>query len=144
MVTGAIRWLERVNVSGAAAAPFATNSPPHADTNARKKIAQTLPKYTTVERRIRQIEPCRKLSQGQCRLVNIAKARPRSMLPRLFSAPDHDDHTPDRSGFRAARARWQPPRSGTAFMIRIRRIRTDRSEEHTSELQSLRHLVCRL
>src|SRR5437899_3738677 len=27
---------------------------------------------------------------------------------------------------------------------RIRPIRADRSEEHTSELQSLRHLVCRL
>src|SRR5258705_3618555 len=42
-------------------------------------------------------------------------------------------HPPRRSGAaRDARARWAAPE------------RRGRSEEHTSELQSLRHLVCRL
>src|SRR5262245_62674675 len=35
------------------------------------------------------------------------------------------------------------PRAGTP-RARTARARTPRSEEHTSELQSLRHLVCRL
>src|SRR5262245_32789580 len=33
---------------------------------------------------------------------------------------------------------------GEATLLRVDRIETMRSEEHTSELQSLRHLVCRL
>src|SRR5262245_64047142 len=37
----------------------------------------------------------------------------------------------------APRASWPEARTG-------RRTRSHRSEEHTSELQSLRHLVCRL
>src|ERR1035438_1219040 len=35
-------------------------------------------------------------------------------------------------------------RSGPAVKARDRESRAGRSEEHTSELQSLRHLVCRL
>src|SRR5437899_8949175 len=35
-------------------------------------------------------------------------------------------------------------RNITLAPIKVRRLRRERSEEHTSELQSLRHLVCRL
>src|SRR5205814_10252372 len=44
------------------------------------------------------------------------------------------------------RTRWarRSSTSSTARSRRSRRVRTRRSEEHTSELQSLRHLVCRL
>src|SRR5438045_6618671 len=48
---------------------------------------------------------------------------------------------------RYPRARSPPPgqpRHGAAVPPRSRRARCERSEEHTSELQSLRHLVCRL
>src|ERR1039458_7554882 len=37
-----------------------------------------------------------------------------------------------------------PSQFGTSRLLRILRPSTSRSEEHTSELQSLRHLVCRL
>src|SRR5262245_63930919 len=35
-------------------------------------------------------------------------------------------------------------RVGRAGLVKTGRVRSRRSEEHTSELQSLRHLVCRL
>src|SRR5438045_5661682 len=45
----------------------------------------------------------------------------------------------------AARSRTSSPRPGRTRSGRsARRSSTRRSEEHTSELQSLRHLVCRL
>src|SRR5437899_10711458 len=46
-----------------------------------------------------------------------------------------------RSAARARGARPPPPRPGRTASPRSG---TSRSEEHTSELQSLRHLVCRL
>src|SRR5947199_2945488 len=39
---------------------------------------------------------------------------------------------------------WNYPRPAIGEPSRNRRTRIIRSEEHTSELQSLRHLVCRL
>src|SRR2546422_4325486 len=49
------------------------------------------------------------------------------------------------------RSRWEPgsgPRSETGAhgwaLLRLSRVRGGRSEEHTSELQSRLHLVCRL
>src|SRR5262245_7583230 len=62
---------------------------------------------------------------------------------------EHEAHT----RMEAARAAWRFPMvldmlsSGELTMTTaaiLRRWLTDRSEEHTSELQSLRHLVCRL
>src|ERR1039458_7868132 len=51
----------------------------------------------------------------------------------------------------AARARRFPPPAAAKYRSRVwdksrsrRTTRSARSEEHTSELQSLRHLVCRL
>src|SRR5438045_8384044 len=49
--------------------------------------------------------------------------------------------------FRSRRRRWMGSRSTRApgTTIHARRVAaSSRSEEHTSELQSLRHLVCRL
>src|SRR5471030_3408886 len=43
--------------------------------------------------------------------------------------------------FRSGRRRY---RQDPGFRRQVRRWRHHRSEEHTSELQSLRHLVCRL
>src|SRR5436853_6777681 len=45
-----------------------------------------------------------------------------------------------------AATRWRPPtsRSSVARLPCRKTTMTPRSEEHTSELQSLRHLVCRL
>src|SRR5262245_64091796 len=47
------------------------------------------------------------------------------------------------SGAGRSEPRHQCP-AGVAELYRARRARRNRSEEHTSELQSLRHLVCRL
>src|SRR5437899_3766245 len=54
--------------------------------------------------------------------------------------------TEDRSGALEPRGDLVDPASGIVGQGRARRLRVnnDRSEEHTSELQSLRHLVCRL
>src|SRR5205814_5903330 len=61
-------------------------------------------------------------------------------LPHLHSFPTRrSSDLPDRAG-RARRGRADVPH---APLARQRR-RHVRSEEHTSELQSLRHLVCRL
>src|SRR5947199_6950967 len=73
------------------------------------------------------------------------------MIPR----PPRSTLFPYTTLFRSSRP--QPPRSGAAAWrkagacLRRRTARTqtrpparERSEEHTSELQSLRHLVCRL
>src|SRR5262245_64552140 len=50
--------------------------------------------------------------------------------------------------FRSSQRRNARPRHGRIaldpVLARYSRTRTGRSEEHTSELQSLRHLVCRL
>src|SRR6266700_3227031 len=40
--------------------------------------------------------------------------------------------------------RDRPDEPGAAAALRVRRRRADRSEEHTSELQSRENLVCRL
>src|SRR5262245_64866298 len=52
---------------------------------------------------------------------------------------------PDRAPFRARPSRWNRAASGCRARCAGRSTRSSRrSEEHTSELQSLRHLVCRL
>src|SRR5262245_62386130 len=89
--------------------------------------------------------------------VLLLRRRPRStLLPytTLFRSA-HDRHlewsrySSDSTGSRPARASPQRgqrtrSRSPTSPAGKPRRIRNARSEEHTSELQSLRHLVCRL
>src|SRR5437899_6612492 len=42
------------------------------------------------------------------------------------------------------RGRWEDAELTDQFVSRVERFVAERSEEHTSELQSLRHLVCRL
>src|SRR5438045_6918889 len=61
----------------------------------------------------------------------------RSAHPEECYAPTHD-RSPDKPG----RARQTEP-AGTRTRMSPARF-LPRSEEHTSELQSLRHLVCRL
>src|SRR5262245_65024313 len=56
---------------------------------------------------------------------------------------EHGERAPGspREGIMAERARsTEPALAGLVGVLQLR----DRSEEHTSELQSLRHLVCRL
>src|SRR2546425_3254351 len=67
--------------------------------------------------------------------------RARSPLPE--SAPAHRRPFWLRAS-RAGRARCPPPRPRSARRARARGWRGARSEEHTSELQSLAYLVCRL
>src|SRR5258705_7356752 len=74
---------------------------------------------------------------------------PRSTLfpyTTLFRSPDSNSY-----GCSLTSMRGVSPRSGTRLEVRSRyywpnanRACERRSEEHTSELQSLRHLVCRL
>src|ERR1035441_8024268 len=40
--------------------------------------------------------------------------------------------------------KWREPCSAAPHLTRLTFLNRNRSEEHTSELQSLRHLVCRL
>src|SRR5437899_9692326 len=53
-------------------------------------------------------------------------ARPEDVIPGLSLIP------------------WGKISGGIALLALIARLASGRSEEHTSELQSLRHLVCRL
>src|SRR5262245_64253553 len=53
-------------------------------------------------------------------------------------------HLPLVALLRVHRVQRAPPRYSSPHAPRADRARTPRSEEHTSELQSLRHLVCRL
>src|SRR5262249_58466071 len=69
----------------------------------------------------------------------------------LFRSPDlycrrHNFHVDDdRGGRRAAhRSEFCPPAGGIGSTPQNRATTTARSEEHTSELQSLTNLVCRL
>src|SRR2546425_1688736 len=52
----------------------------------------------------------------------------------------------DRSGIRGGTGSLPPPAAGLGLISKVQasRLRTFRSEEHTSELQSLAYLVCRL
>src|SRR2546425_7106294 len=49
-----------------------------------------------------------------------------------------------RAGARGGRGAHLRPRAGDRDLPRVARARAGRSEEHTSELQSLAYLVCRL
>src|ERR1035438_5211960 len=51
---------------------------------------------------------------------------------------------PDLSGIWGRWFNFEPPLSGPGPIVSKLRRSDGRSEEHTSELQSLRHLVCRL
>src|SRR5262245_64956703 len=88
----------------------------------RRPPRSTLFPYTTLFRSLAHApkHPARRAAPRRARGL----ARDRAAHRRHRGAPDH------------ARAR-QPPRL-------VREPQCLRSEEHTSELQSLRHLVCRL
>src|SRR5438045_8042835 len=61
--------------------------------------------------------------------------------PEIYTLSLHDALPISRNLRRASSAnRKTPPRPSRSIRFALRR----RSEEHTSELQSLRHLVCRL
>src|SRR5437899_10099820 len=67
---------------------------------------------------------------------------PRSITSLGFSASDHSARSSSRRADGGRRPRPhgdEPPRRPVSGFVAVRR-----SEEHTSELQSLRHLVCRL
>src|SRR5947199_10833741 len=76
----------------------------------------------------------------------------RLLLFLMLRRPPRSTLFPYTTLFRARRTRRTPcPRRGPAASARLRCRRgnpaaasSSRSEEHTSELQSLRHLVCRL
>src|SRR5205814_4979452 len=77
-----------------------------------------------------------------CRDAAAPFLRSRSRPRRHARSPWHE------SSARLPAPRRRPPpasgRRGGARARRARSARSTRSEEHTSELQSLRHLVCRL
>src|SRR5947199_3303711 len=62
----------------------------------------------------------------------------------LFRSGDRRQAEADRLGARSRPTRWRDPAGGRRGPARARGAAPARSEEHTSELQSLRHLVCRL
>src|ERR1039458_7355863 len=63
----------------------------------------------------------------------------------LFALPGLFRHLEfSRSHIRQAAAQHLAPRSGNVMQVNQSGKAMSRSEEHTSELQSLRHLVCRL
>src|ERR1039458_10846438 len=67
------------------------------------------------------------------------------MLRTTPNAIIKDQDPPKRATESASRSPRVSPSSITSFGLRAARMRTScRSEEHTSELQSLRHLVCPL
>src|ERR1039458_6411922 len=70
------------------------------------------------------------------------RVSPASVAATAFSAKDatFTNHCRETSGSTVVSHRWQRARGMTWLFSPRRR----RSEEHTSELQSLRHLVCRL
>src|SRR5262245_62859048 len=72
---------------------------------------------------------------------------PRSTLFPYTTLFRSREHLPSRGGATPARDLRPDARSGQLRLHGVRHARlerTVRSEEHTSELQSLRHLVCRL
>src|SRR3989442_10066450 len=86
----------------------------------RRPPRSTLFPYTTLFRsRIERRE--RGLSQGPCELAQCQRARGRRVHEQLPVIQLFAPH-----------------------IIARRRVKEDRSEEHTSELQSRPHLVCRL
>src|SRR5205814_9131360 len=72
--------------------------------------------------------------------------RVRRVLSAFELAPElaRSDYEQAAAIYRACGARGTTPRSAIDCLIAQLCLRYGRSEEHTSELQSLRHLVCRL
>src|SRR5205814_8274014 len=87
------------------------------------------------------------LSGAPRNLPSFPTRRSSDLLVRLDGRRrrDGDRHDSARhSGGADRAARRDPDRRGEPLLEEERRRRRIRSEEHTSELQSLRHLVCRL
>src|SRR5205814_10159807 len=77
------------------------------------------------------------------------RASSKSGATRVFSSPSPSVELVARNGSASVRRARTEPSANRISAIRITRGaatsgRETRSEEHTSELQSLRHLVCRL
>src|ERR1035438_6798849 len=85
--------------------------------------------------------PLRGGGAGVCAAAAVNATVGRKSRRRIGSLPDQEV-----SLFRGAACQAAEPRVVSAFLsfLRIAPERAYRSEEHTSELQSLRHLVCRL
>src|ERR1035441_1227702 len=78
------------------------------------------------------------LDPGRCTMKQAAVAHRKSAAQCVRMLSDALSAAPNRRVPKFSRDGWAPtwPAGGTMFAYR--------SEEHTSELQSLRHLVCRL
>src|SRR2546425_5988143 len=83
--------------------------------------------------------PVRELDGALCRYSGRAFRRLRGLVRRMAPGDDQRHLLPDRAGHsdRAFRQERDPPRGFCQSSL-------PRSEEHTSELQSLAYLVCRL
>src|SRR5205823_13007770 len=99
----------------------------------RRPPSSTLFPYTTLFRSVLRI------LNGLCPVVpSVATTRLKRSRPGTREGPQHGRPRRRRSGARHARKQWR--------LIRLPEFDAggDRSEEHTSELQSLAYLVCRL
>src|ERR1035438_10722289 len=74
--------------------------------------------------------------QGDSRMRILCGLGIAVLVSGCLSAEHHGGSSPSHSGTASNGARWNGRHSAPRF--------SGRSEEHTSELQSLRHLVCRL